>query len=120
MTQPCGEVGGCSGQQKFTGDQYRLPVSGRHLWDVSPGQRQLFWPLLREIREQRYEGNYTILKDYVHPRRQPRQPKATMRFETGPGEQAQVDSGVVSYKGEDGRKHRMWAFVMVLNLKTVA
>lgn len=70
--------------------------------------------LLREIRELGYEGGYSILKDYVHPRRRPRQPKATMRFETGPGEQAQVDWGVVSYKGEDGRKHRMWAFVMVL------
>ena len=70
--------------------------------------------LLREIRELGYEGGYTTLKDYVHPRRRPRQPKATVRFETGPGEQAQVDWGVVSYKGEDGRKHRMWAFVMVL------
>ena len=70
--------------------------------------------LLREIRELGYEGGYTVLKDYVHPRRRPRQPKATMRFETGPGEQAQVDWGVVSYKGEDGRKHRMWVFVMVL------
>ncbi len=70
--------------------------------------------LLREIRELGYEGGYTTLKDYVHPRRRPRQPKATVRFETGPGEQAQVDWGSVSYKGEDGRKHRMWAFVMVL------
>ena len=70
--------------------------------------------LLREIRELGYGGSYTILKDYVHPLRRPRQPKATVRFETGPGEQAQVDWGVVSYKGEDGRRHRMWAFVMVL------
>ena len=37
-----------------------------------------------------------------------------MRFETESGEQAQVDWGVFSYIGEDGRKHRMWAFVMVL------
>ena len=47
----------------------------------------------REIRELGYEGSYTIRKDYVHPRRRPRQPKATVRFETGPGEQAQVDWG---------------------------
>ena len=70
--------------------------------------------LLREIRELGYEGGYTMLKDYVHPRRHPRQPKATVRFETKPGEQAQVDWGVFSYIGEDGRKRRMWAFVMVL------
>ena len=70
--------------------------------------------LLREIRELGHEGSYTMLKDYVHPRRRPRQPKATVRFETKPGEQAQVDWGVFSYIGEDGRKRRMWAFVMVL------
>ena len=70
--------------------------------------------LLREIRELGYDGGYSTLKDYVYPRRRPRQPKATMRFETAPVEQAQVDWEVVSYEGEDGRKHRMWAFAMVL------
>ena len=70
--------------------------------------------LLREIAELGYDGGYTTLKNYVHPRRRPRQPKATVRFETAPGEQAQVDWGVVSYEGEDGRRHRMWVFVMVL------
>ena len=70
--------------------------------------------LLRELRELGYAGGYTTLKNYVHPRRRPRQPKATMRFETAAGEQAQVDWGVFSYIGEDGRKRRMWAFVMVL------
>ena len=71
--------------------------------------------LLREIRELGYDGGCTVMKDYVHPRRRPRQPKATVRFETDPGEQAQVDWGVASYEGEDGRKHRIWAFVMVLS-----
>ena len=52
-----------------------------------------------------------LVKERAYPCRRPRQPKATMRFETGPGEQAQVDWGVVSYKGEDGRKHRMRACV---------
>ena len=70
--------------------------------------------LLRELRELGYEGGYTTLKNYVHPRRRPRQPKAMVRFETAAGEQAQVDWGVFNYIGEDGRKHRMWAFVMVL------
>ncbi len=70
--------------------------------------------LMREIRELGYRGGYTILKDYVQRRRRPRQPKATVRFETGPGEQAQVDWGSFSYVGEDGRKRRMWGFVMVL------
>ena len=37
-----------------------------------------------------------------------------MRFETEPGEQAQVDWGSFNYVGADGRRHRLWAFVMVL------
>ena len=49
--------------------------------------------LLRELRQLGYEGGYSTLKDYVHPRRRPRQPKATVRFETASGEQAQVDWG---------------------------
>ena len=50
----------------------------------------------------------------MKPRRRPRKPRATVRFETGPGEQAQVDWGSFAYEGQDGRKHRLWAFVMVL------
>ena len=69
--------------------------------------------LHRELRERGYDGGYSILKAYVSPRRH-RQPRATMRFETKPGEQAQVDWGSFSYVGADGRKHRLWVFVMVL------
>ena len=47
--------------------------------------------LLREVRAIGYDGGYTTLVEYVRPRRQWRQPKATLRFETAPGEQAQVD-----------------------------
>ncbi len=71
--------------------------------------------LLREVRARGYSGGYTILKEYVQPRRRRRQPRATVRFETGPGEQAQVDWGRLSYITEDGRKRRVWAFVMVLS-----
>ena len=70
--------------------------------------------LLRELRSLGYEGSYTILAEHVRPRRPRREPRATMRFETEPGEQAQVDWGSFSYAGADGRKHRLWAFVMVL------
>ena len=70
--------------------------------------------LLREIRGMGYEGSYSTVADYVRPRRRRRQPQATARFETAAGEQAQVDWGSFSYKGEDGRQRRIWAFVMVL------
>ena len=70
--------------------------------------------LIRELKELGYDGSYTILSEYVRPRRRRGQPAATMRFETAPGEQAQVDWGSLSYIGEDGKRHRVWVFVMTL------
>ena len=71
--------------------------------------------LLREIRAQGYQGGHSILREFIHPLRQPRQPVTTIRFETEPGEQAQVDLGRVIYTGVDGKVHHRWAFVMVLS-----
>lgn len=71
--------------------------------------------LLRELRAQGYSGGYTILKDYLHPLRRPRQPLATMRYETQPGEQAQVDFGYFRYETPDGGTKMVWAFVLVLS-----
>ena len=70
--------------------------------------------LLRELRALGYQGSYTILVEYVRPRRRGRQPEATMRFETAPGEQAQVDWGSLPYIGEDGKRRRVWVFVMTM------
>ena len=53
--------------------------------------------LHRELRNLGYDGGYSILKSYVSPRRRRRQPDATVRFETAPGEQAQVDWGSLAY-----------------------
>ena len=66
----------------------------------------------REIRALGYQGSYSTVVQYVRPRRRCRQPEATMRFETAPGEQAQVDWGSLSYIGADGKKRRVWVFVM--------
>lgn len=71
--------------------------------------------LLRELRTQGYTGGMTILKDYVQPFRSPRHPQATMRFETEPGDQAQVDFGRFRYHAPDGSSHLVWAFVLVLS-----
>lgn len=71
--------------------------------------------LLREIRAQGYTGSYTILKDYVQPSRRKRTSTATMRYETAPGEQAQVDFGRYTYLTPQGEERRVWAFVMVLS-----
>ena len=70
--------------------------------------------LLRELRTLGYQGSYTVLVEYARPRRRGRQPEATMRFETAPGEQAQVDWGSLPYVGEDGKRRRVWVFVMTM------
>ena len=90
-------------------DRYTEYIDGR----LSEGLQNCV-VLLREMRARGYRGGYTILKDYVQPRRRS-QPVATVRFETGPGGQAQVDWGSLSYIAEDGRKRRVWAFVMVVS-----
>ena len=47
--------------------------------------------LLREIKQLGYRGGYTILKEYLQPRRRAAKEVAVRRFETSPGQQAQLD-----------------------------
>ena len=70
--------------------------------------------LHRELRAPGYKGGYSILKSHVSPRRRRRQPDATMRFETAPGEQAQAGWGSLAYLDQGGRKRRIWVFVMTM------
>lgn len=51
--------------------------------------------ILREIQSRGYAGGYTIVRDYVKPKRSLRETKATVRFETAPGIQMQNDWGEV-------------------------
>lgn len=66
--------------------------------------------LLRALRQQGYAGGITRLRQFVQPLRpQPRE-VATCRFETAPGEQAQVDwASFGRFQGQ-----RLSAFVMTL------
>ncbi len=47
--------------------------------------------LLRELREHGYEGGYTAVTDTLRELRPARPPAFEVRFETPPGDQAQVD-----------------------------
>lgn len=47
--------------------------------------------LLRELRDRGYAGGYTVVTDFLRDVRPASQPGFEVRFETGPGEQAQVD-----------------------------
>lgn len=63
--------------------------------------------ILREIQEMGYEGGYTILRDYIQPKRSMRKSKRTVRYETEPGEQLQTDWGEIFTEigGEETKVH---------------
>lgn len=70
--------------------------------------------LYREIQQQGYSGGLTQVILYVQPFRPPRQEQATVRFETEPGQQAQVDWGSCGYIDVDDRRKTLYCFVMTL------
>jgi transposase len=51
--------------------------------------------ILREIQALGYDGQSSILRDYIRPKRTLRKSKATVRFETPPGHQLQSDWGEI-------------------------
>jgi transposase len=71
--------------------------------------------LYRELKSQGYEGSYPSLVRYLRPWREEQcsAETSTVRFETGPGEQAQVDWGSAwVWLGEE--RVRVHVFTMVL------
>jgi transposase len=70
--------------------------------------------LLREIRALGYQGGITQLRLFLQPFRQPKPPVATVRFETAPGQQAQMDWAHFGFIVIDGRRLPLYAFVMTL------
>src|SRR5581483_2808660 len=71
--------------------------------------------LLRELQERGYPGSISPLKAFVRPYRARAHPPVTMRFETAPAEQAQVDFGCFTYHTPEGARRQISAFVMVLS-----
>lgn len=69
--------------------------------------------LYDEIKAKGYSGKTTILRIFMQPIRPTVTSKATERFETPPGQQAQVDWGHFSVNWE-GKHKRLYAFVKVL------
>lgn len=71
--------------------------------------------LFEEIRLQGYPGGETQVRLYVQQRRPPRtSAQATVRFETEPGQQAQVDWGHFGYVELAGKRERLYGFIMTL------
>ena len=72
--------------------------------------------LLRELRERGFGGGYTAVKRAVQEIRPERERRFEVRFETPPGEQAQVDFArfEVVFADEPGTRRVVWLFSMVL------
>jgi transposase len=51
--------------------------------------------ILREIQAEGYNGEVTLIREYIQPKRVLQPSRATVRFETKPGEQLQTDWGEV-------------------------
>jgi hypothetical protein len=73
---------------------------------------------MREAKERGYAGGYSVLRDCVRDLRPPRTAGFAVRFETPPGEQAQVDFAhfEVEFADDPGVKRIVWLFSMVLGL----
>lgn len=70
--------------------------------------------LLRELVAQGYPGGYTLLKEYLQPKRQAAREVAVRRFETPPGHQAQLDWGELGRLEGAGRSEKLYALVFTL------
>ena len=88
-------------------DPFREYLLGRMVGEDAVSNAEV---LDDEIREMGYRGGRSILKEFMHPFRALAKEKATVRFETPPGHQAQVDWGTFK---KPGRK-RVQGFVMTL------
>jgi transposase len=70
--------------------------------------------LFQELQGQGYHGQLSILKDFVRPFRQAHRREPVLRFETPPGQQAQVDWAHFGSCLVDGEPRQLSAFVITL------
>ena len=70
--------------------------------------------LLRELRPMGYEGGLTILRDFIRPLKAEHVQRVTERFETLPGQQAQIDWGECGHVEVDSERRKLYAFVLVM------
>ena len=68
--------------------------------------------ILEKLREMGFDGGYSIVKAYVSSRKMDLNEKATVRFETIPGKQGQMDWGFYGFKPILCRPYRgqLWRF----------
>lgn len=72
--------------------------------------------IFEKIKEQGFTGEYTIVKYFVRGKKEQLEEKATVRFETMPGLQGQVDWAFFEdhLVEEDGTLKKLYCFLMIL------
>jgi len=72
--------------------------------------------ILEKIREQGFTGGHSIVREYVRGRKEQFDEKATVRFETMPGLQGQMDWAHFDNYAvmENGKTKKLYCFLMVL------
>jgi transposase len=70
--------------------------------------------LFKKLCDRGYDGKITILRDYIARKRYEIRNAAVRRFETLPGQQAQVDWMYAGHVEISGRKVKRYAFIMKL------
>jgi transposase len=70
--------------------------------------------LYEKLEKQGYKGKRTILNDYIRSKKEEFANHAILRYETIPGEQAQVDWGEIRGKKSTGEPVTLYCFVMKL------
>ena len=72
--------------------------------------------ILEKIQEQGFDGGHSIVREFVRNKKEHLEEKATVRFETMPGLQGQVDWAFFEdhLVYEDGKWKKLYCFLMVL------
>lgn len=70
--------------------------------------------LYTEIKARGYQGQARQVRYFVQPYRGVKEPRATLRFETEPGEQGQIDWAHFGSIVHHGRKRRLYALIVTL------
>lgn len=90
-------------------DPYKAFLQGRLALADFTAQR-----LYQDVQAQGYRGGYNLVKRFVAPLREERDRLAVARFETQPGQQAQVDWASFGVMAIDGVRKMLSCFSMVL------
>ena len=77
--------------------------------------------ILERLKEQGFDGRYSIVKEYVRSRKVDLDEKAMVRFETMPGKQGQMDWGFFEDHTvhDEGKWKKLYCFLMILGYSRV-